>query len=185
MTEEIEAPTEQLHEAMHEEVHKSGGEREHHGPKWIGRAALTSALVAVFAAVSSLLAGHHANEAMLEEMKATDNWALYQAKGIKGNVLQSKLELLEAFGKPGRPDDLAKLDEYKKEQKELEDKGHELERASEEHMAHHTVLARTVTVFQVAIAMAAIAVLSNRKALWYLSMGLGVLGLASFVQGLV
>jgi hypothetical protein len=183
MPEEIEAPTEHLHEAMHEEAHK--GEHEHEGPKWIGRAALTSALVAVFAAISSLLAGHHANEAMLEEMKATDNWALYQAKGIKGNVLQSKIDLLEAFDKPAKPDDHGKLEDYKKEQKELEDKGHELEHSSEEHMAHHTILARTVTVFQVGIAMAAIAVLSKKQALWYLSIGLGVVGLGFFVQGLL
>jgi hypothetical protein len=38
------------------------------------------------------------------------------------------------------------------------------------------VFARAVTLFQIAIAVGAIAALTNRKSFWYVSMALGVAG---------
>ena len=186
MPEELEVPTEHLHETLHEEAHKGA----HHGGgglelKWIPQVALSSALIAVAAAIASLLAGHHANEAMLEQMQATDQWAFFQAKGIKSAVLESKLQLLEALGKDVKPDERARLDGYETERKKIEETGHELESSSAKHMDRHNVLARSVTIFQIAIAMAAIAVLVRRKPLWYVSVALGIAGAAFLVQGVI
>ena len=177
MPEEIEVPTEHLHEKMEEEAH--------HGGKWIARVAVSSALLAVCAAISALLAGHYANDAMLEEMQATDQWALYQAKGIKGAVLQSKIETLDALGKPPSAEDRAKPEKYEHEQKEIKEKADELEQGSNAHMVHHGAFARAVTIFQIAIALGAIAVLARRPKLWFVSLGAGALGLVFLVQGLV
>jgi hypothetical protein len=177
MPEEIEVPTEHLHEKMEEAA-------EHHRG-WIAKVALSSALLAVAAAISALLAGHHANEAMLEQMQATDQWAFYQAKGIKASVVRSKLELLDALQKPISADDQARVGTYEREQKEIEEKGHELEHSSEKHMAHHGSLAIAVTIFQIAIAMGAISVLARRPKLWFVSLGLGAAGLVFLVQGLL
>ncbi len=167
MPEEIEVPTEHLHETLKEHA-------EEQPVRWIGKAALSSALVAVAAAIASLLAGHHANEAMLEQMQATDQWAFYQAKGIKAAVLESRLELLDAMGKPAPASERQKLDAYDAQQRVIEDHGHELERSSRAHMERHNMLARAVTIFQIAIAMAAIAVLVRRRSLWFVSMAFGV-----------
>lgn len=177
MPEEIEVPTEHLHEKMEEEAE--------HGSKWIARVAVSSALLAVAAAISALLAGHHANEAMLEQMKATDQWAYYQAKGIKASVLAAKDDTLQALGKPVSPDDASKVTQYTAEQSKIEEAGHELEESSETHMGHHNQLARAVTIFQIAIAMGAIAVLAKRPKLWFLSLALGVSGVAFLGLGLV
>jgi len=100
-------------------------------------------------------------------------------------VLQSKVEMLEALGKPGSPDDRARISKYTGEQKEIEDKGHELEESSEKHMERHGQLARAVTIFQIAIAMGAIAVLARRPKLWFVSLALGFAGLVFLVLGLV
>jgi hypothetical protein len=181
MPDEIEVPTEHLHEAIKEEHEKEG----HGGGSWISQVALSSALIAVAAAIAALLAGHHANEAMLEQMQATDQWAFYQAKGIKATVLDSKLQLLTALGKETRPEDAAKVSGYEGEQKKIEETGHELEASSRKHMEHHNVLARAVTVFQIAIAMAAIAVLIRRRPLWYMSMLLGIAGTVFLIQGVI
>src|SRR2546423_11063869 len=130
MPEEIEVPTEHLHEKMEEEA-----EHEHRGG-WVSRVAVSSALLAVAAAISALLAGHHANEAMLEQMQATDQWAFYQAKGIKATVLQSKVEMLEALGHAVGADDRARIGKYTGEQATIEEHGHELEHSSAAHMEH-------------------------------------------------
>jgi hypothetical protein len=177
MPEEIEVPTEHLHEEMGEEAERKHG--------WVSRVAVSSALLAVAAAISALLAGHHANEAMLEQMQATDQWAFYQAKGIKATVLQSKLEVLASLGKPTNSVDAARIAGYLQEQPDIEERGHERERSSAEHMSHHNEFARAVTIFQIAIAMGAIAVLARRNALWFLSLALGLAGLIFLLLGLL
>jgi hypothetical protein len=178
MPEEIEVPTEQLHETLKERA-------EEQPVQWIGKAALSSALVAVAAAIASLLAGHHANEAMLEQMRATDQWSFYQAKSIKSAVLDTRMQLLEAMAKPVAAGDRLKLAGYGAEQRAIEEQGHELERSSQRHMERHAVLARSVTMSQIAIAMAAIAVLVRRRQLWFLSMAFGAAGGWFLVRGVV
>jgi hypothetical protein len=175
--EEIEVPTEQLHEEMHHHV-------EHAEQPWMSWVALSAAILAALAAVSALLAGHHANEAVLEQMHASDHWAYYQAKGIKSAILASKLELLSSLGKPISGKDQEKLSQYKKEQEEISNQAKEMETSSQEHLEHHVVLARGVTLFQVAIAIAAISILTKRRRFWLVSLAFGVGGLAFLLQGI-
>jgi hypothetical protein len=186
MPEEIEVPTEQLQESIHEEAHKAHGHGG--GPSvrdWIGQVALHSALLAVLAAVAALLAGHHANEGVLEQIQAGDRWSYYQAKGIKASVLQTKIDLLGELDRKPKADDVTQVTRYHDEQKQIEDEAHELERSSDRHMGQHNVLARTVTLFQIAIALAAISVLARRRWVWFVSLGLSALGVASMAQAFV
>ncbi|HXL72153.1 MAG TPA: DUF4337 family protein, partial [bacterium] len=90
--EDIEVPTEHLHEHMEHGVEESK-------EKWVLGVALSSAFLAALAAVSSLMAGFHANEAMIDRIKSSDQWSYYQAKGIKSAVLSTKIELLKSFKK--------------------------------------------------------------------------------------
>ena len=82
--EEIEVPTEHLHETIEEEVEEAVKKNERKGGMLI---AISTALMAVFAAMASLLAGHHSDEAVIEQIRASDQWAFYQAKGIKDEIL--------------------------------------------------------------------------------------------------
>jgi Domain of unknown function (DUF4337) len=186
MPAEIEAPTEHLHETLHEEAHGHGGGHGHGEgpPPWVSQVALSAAMVAVAAAIAALLAGHHANEAMLEQMQATDQWAYYQAKGIKASLTDTRADILGALGKETHGDK-EKVEEYKKEQKEIEEKAREKEHSSEEHMHRHVILARAVTTFQVGIALAAISVLSRKKMLWFGSLVVSLAGAFFLVQALL
>jgi hypothetical protein len=175
--EEIEVPTEQLHEEMHHHV-------EHSEQPWMSWVALSAALLAALAAVSALLAGHHANEAVLEQMHASDHWAYFQAKGIKASILSSKLELLSSLGKPISEKDQEKIAEYKKDQEEISNKAKEMESSSQNHLEHHVVLARGVTLFQVAIAIAAISILTKKRRFWFISLIFGLGGLGFLAQGM-
>lgn len=174
---EIEVPTEHLHEHIHEAA-------EHEGGKWILTVALSSALLAVLAAVAALLAGHYADEAMLEQIQASDKWAYYQAKGIKSSILETRISVLKALEKPVSPKDEEKIVEYKKEQEEIKAEGTKLEDESHAHLKHHGILAKAVTFFQVAIALSAIAALTRRKWLFWGALGVGLVGLGFFISGL-
>jgi hypothetical protein len=178
MPEEIEVPTEHLHEHLEHQAH-------HSGERWIVFVALSSALLAVLAAGSALMAGHHANEAMIEQIQSSDQWAFYQAKGIKAAVLESKMEMLEALGKEVAKKDSAKLEKYKDEQKEIQEKAREKETSSSRHFEHHNTLAKSVTIFQIAIALGAISALTKRKPLWLASLVLGGFGISFFILGLI
>jgi hypothetical protein len=180
MPEEIEVPTEHLHEKMEEEAEEAGAEH-----KWISRVAVSSAILAVLAAITALLASHHSDEAILEQMRANDEWSYYQAKGIKLAILESTIEQLTADGKPVAAARTTKVEQYTEEMKEIKEKGDALTEASEDHEHHHFWLARGVTAFQIAIAMGAIAVLARRPALWFVSLGLGLLGILSLILGLL
>ena len=178
LPEEMEVPTEHLHEDMEHAAH-------HSGETWIVFVALSSALLAVLAAACSLLAGHRANEAMIEQIQASDQWAYYQAKGVKSAVLESKMELLHALGKEPEAKDEEKATEYKNQQKEIEEKAREKEHSSELNLASHQILAKGVTVFQIAIALGAISALTRKKWLWFVSLALGATGTVFFLQAIL
>ena len=176
--EEIEVPTEHLQEEIHEHAHAS---RE----AWISWVALSSALLAGLAAVSALLAGHHANEAMVDQIHSSDQWSYYQAKSIKATVLSTKMDLLKALGKNTSAKDEEKLVQYRKEQEQITEQAEEKSRASESHLAHHTIFAKGVTLFQVAIAVAAIAALTRRRRFFLVGLLFGFGGLVFLIQGLM
>lgn len=173
--EEIEVPLEQSQEHIHEHAHEGG---------WSGKVALSTAMIAVIAAISALMAGHHSNEALISQIQSSDNWSYYQAKGIKSSILLAKNDLVTELGKQPKEKDLEKAAEYKKEQEEISEKAKEKERESEHHLKSHVVLAKSVTLFQISIAISAIAVLTRRKKFWYMSLGVAGIGVIFFIQGL-
>ena len=171
-----EVPLEQTQEELAHHAHASS-------EKWVLGVALTAALLAVLAAITALTAEHHANEAMIAQIQSSDQWNYYQAKGIKANLLSSKDEMLTDLGKTVDEKDKIKLGQYQKDQEEIKTKAEEMQRESERHLHCHSILARSVTMFQVAIAVGAIAVLTKRRRFWYVSLAFGLVGVAFSVQG--
>jgi hypothetical protein len=184
MPEGPEIETEKLHEAIHEEL-----EKEESG--FLRTIALSTALLAVFAAVSALRAGATVNEALVLKTEATqlqaeasDQWAYYQAKGVKTAVQEAIRTTWEASGKEP-PEGLAeKQKRYGEEQEKIADKAKELEKRRDEkgheadHLLHaHHRFANAVALFQVAIALGAVAALTRQKPVWVASMLCGLAGL--------
>jgi hypothetical protein len=173
-----EVPLEQSQEAI---VHHAHAATE----KWIMGVALTAALLAVFAAVTALMAEHHANEAMLDQIRCSDQWNYYQSKGIKLHLLQTKTELLTALGKTADKEDLANVQKYMKEQKKIKEDADGEQKKSKAHLRKHTVLSGSVTLFQIGIAVGAISVLTKRKSFWFTSVVFGVIGVALLLVGMI
>ncbi len=137
--------------------------------------AISTALIAVFAAISSLMAGHHSDEALIAQIKASDQWAYYQAKGIKAEI-----KSLEVSAGKADPSAVAK---YKSDQDAIQKEAKGDEDESADHITKHISFAKAVTFFQIAIAIAAIAILTRRKLLWYASMALALVGIWFFILG--
>lgn len=174
--EEIEVPTEQAQEEIHHHAHASG-------ERWVSWVALSSAVIAALAAVCALLAGHHANEGMIDQLQASDKWAYFQAKGLDAKLFEVERNLFEAQGKTQPKDHADKLPKYDAQREELSKQATEKQEAAEDHMARHVIYARGVTMFQIAIAVAAISVLTKRTRFWYVGLAFAGLGVFFLLQG--
>src|SRR5438034_9084075 len=127
MPEAPEIDTDKLHETIHEQV-----ERE--GSRLLRGIALTTALFAALAAVASLRAGATVNEALVLkteaarlQAEASDQWAFYQAKGIKAAVQETSRTSWLAIGKDPPAEYEEKEKRYAREQVEIQNKARELE----------------------------------------------------------
>jgi hypothetical protein len=183
MSEEIEVPLEQT---LEHAAHESHGGGDHGGSGggigWVTWSALLSAVLAVLAAISALQAGAEVNEAMLKQMKSSDQWAYYQSKGIKANITETRAQILEGLGKETPADLKEKIAKYSEEQKEIREKAEVLESESEAHFQKHETFATAVTFCQIAIAVTAIAVLARRRYFLLVSCAFGLIGAVFLVK---
>ncbi|HLW35159.1 MAG TPA: DUF4337 family protein [Chthoniobacterales bacterium] len=171
--EEAEVPLEGLHEEIQHHAE--------HGEKWISWVALSTAILAVLAAIAGLLSGMHANEAMMSQIESSDQWAYYQAKGIKAAVLDVKMSL----GGNATEEDKTKAERYQDEQKEIQKEANAKQSEAKSNFHQHEILARGVTMFQIAIAIAAISALTGKRRFWLVSLLFGIAGAVFLAQGLM
>jgi hypothetical protein len=191
---------EQIDQRLEDHEHHAhhGHDKPEPAPGWLRYLSLSTAIIAVFAAVASLKSGSYSNEAILEKSEAmlkqsqeSDQWAFFQAKGIKATLSEGVAETL-ADGKP----EIAKLKgeatRYRGEAEKIQVEALKLKKEVEESnaeckslMEHHHRFAFAVTFLQIAIALSAIAALTRRKPLWWLGMAVSAGGLVMFAYGFV
>ncbi len=164
-----------------EAAHEKAQEEKHRVP-WLRGLAVSSACFAVIAAIASLKSGHSANEALLRQSKATDQWAYYQAKGNKAATRSAEAEILtELHVDATRVAAIrADVDKYSREQEEIRAEAQRLERESKEELARHEWFAGTVTLLQVAIGLSAIGALIESRKIWLASLVAGGVAAAVF-----
>ena len=187
MPEGIEVDTDKLREAIHEEF-------EHEGGRLVKAIALSTSLLAAVAAIAALQAGATVNEALALKTEATglqaeasDQWAFYQAKGIKQAVAEASESAYRAIAKDPPPVYAEKHKRYGEEQEEIKAKAKEKEAerdrksAEADHLLHrHHGFANAVALFQVSIALGAMAALSRMRIVWWGSLAVGAVGLVLF-----
>jgi hypothetical protein len=161
------------------------------------RSAITAAILAVFAALGSLLSGHAANEAILLQTKASDQWTYYQAKSTKSHLYEVNKTLIEALiQSKGDSKSAANLEEltkridgkmkgYEKEKSEIEEKATDLEKESSHEFAEHQMYSFAVACFQICIVLASVSILVDSSALYLSSVIGGVIGVGLLVYGYV
>jgi hypothetical protein len=172
--EEAEVPLENLQEHVHHAV-------EHSGEQWVSWVALSTAILAVLAALAGLLSGRHANEAMMSQIEASDRWSYYQAKSIKASVLDAKMSLTNA----SNAGDRERAGRYEREQSEIKSEAERKETEAKQNFRQHEVFARGVTMFQIAIAIAAISALTKKRRFWLVSLIFGAVGCFFLFTGLI
>src|SRR5213593_4172004 len=149
------------------------------------RVAVTAAILAVLASISALQAERTAaesilakNEAVLAQSRASDEWALRQAKSIK-------LHLQELA--PGGPADVerqrADIAASEERARTAEHERDEANRAATERFEEHHRFAVGTSLLQIAIVLETIAAVLDRRSLWWGGMAVGAVGALAFANG--
>ena len=157
----------------------------HSGDPFASRIAVMTAIFATIGALFGYMAGATQNEALMfknaaaiRKTEASDQWNFYQAKSSKQNLAELGATLTTGETQQRF---LEEIDRYKKEKdeimvaaKKLEDASSAAEARSEEALHVHHRWAQAMTLIQIAIALAAITILTRVKA-----MGMAALAVAS------
>src|SRR4051812_40763511 len=175
-------------------AHEHAVEHEAHKGGLGQQVAIFSAVLATVGAIVSFFGGDtqnkamlYKNEAVLERAHATDQWNFYQAKSLKQNMAEvaaataSDPKVAEKYA--------AEAKRYATEKKEVEADARKHEEAfkswneKSEHALHpHHYLAMSMTLLQIAIALASITVLTQKR--WLLT-GAAVAALGGAALGIV
>lgn len=187
MPEEIEVETGELQEAI-DELHEEREERlaEAKQNAWTRYIGLSTAIFAVFAAIGAMQSGALVNEAMIQQIKASDKWNEYQAARTKVHLYTLQVDDLAERGSssPRLAKYRAKIEEENEKAKELKPKAEELEKEAEHLMHRHHKFATSVTGIQVSIALGAVAALTRTKPIWLVGGAIGIIGVVMFLIGL-
>lgn len=166
---------------------------------WTKYVSLSTIILAVLAAIATQKGAgfssttiKHLNEGTFAQAQASDGWAYYQAKGIKGSIYQQELELMSSGPAPDakRLAEIKKtVDRYKSEQEQIsrEAKAHEAQRDVARLAANKAGdsargMGLSTTAFQIAIALGGITLVVKKRPLWFCSLLCGGLATAQMVH---
>ena len=159
----------------HELEHAAqGGHGEHASGGMINQIAMFTAMVATVGAIFSYMggatqanAGLYKNNAAIKKTEASNQWNYFQSKSTKQSLAELSRDLASDDKKATYQ---GKIDRYEKEKNEikigadkLEAEATQWDKQSDEQMHQHHRWAQATTVLQVAIALAAIALLTKKK----------------------
>ena len=171
----------------HELEHaQQGGHGDHGG--MTNQIAMFTAIIATVGAIFAYMggatqanAGLYKNNAALKKTEASNQWNYFQAKSTKQSLAEVSRDLTPKEADKTKYQ--AKIDRYEKEKGEikvvaekLEAEATEWDKKSDEQIHLHHRWAQATTVLQVAIALAAIALLTKKKWLEYAMFVGGALG---------
>ena len=183
MEEEYEVPSAHEH-AVEEAV-------EHERDGLAQRVALMTAILSTIGALISYQSGSAQNEAMflknqsiLKQAEASDQWAYYQAKSTKSHLDDAMATLAPTSTAQTRfLEDRDKQEEQKieiqAEAMKLQAESRKLGEESEAKLRPHERMALGMTLIQIAVALAAITILTRKRWLIWGSVGSAAIGIAT------
>ena len=178
---ELEHAVQGHHDTSHgHDAHGKGG-------GMINQIALFTAIIATVGALFSYMggatqanAGLYKNNAALKKTEASNQWNYFQAKSTKQALAELARDLASEDKKAPYT---AKIERYETEKTDIKAVAEKLEKEaidwdyrSDQQMHQHHRWAQATTVLQIAIALAAIALLTRKKWLEYAMFGVGGLG---------
>jgi len=148
-----------------------------------------TAIFATIGAIFGYMAGKtqndalvYKNEAAIRKTEASDQWNFYQAKSSKQNLAELGAALASGDAQARFQKEVERYkkekDEIVPEAKKFEEQAKEAEEKSEAAMHLHHRWAQATTLIQIAIALAAITILTRNRGLMLVAYGVGATSVA-------
>jgi hypothetical protein len=165
---------------------------------WLNLLALTTVILAVCATLATFKGGGYSTARVLSQSQASDQWAYYQAKGIKGNFyelqkerLKLEIKALETRGPKDVLEDYRqalaesekKVAKYEDEKAKIMKEARAFEEVRDNAQKHGQGFGLAVIFLQIAILLSSIAALMKQKYAWFVGLGAGCFGLLYFFNG--
>jgi len=161
---------------------------------WLNLLALTTVILAVCATLATFKGGGYSTKTVLNQAMASDQWAYYQAKGIKGNLyeveamrLKRELELAPRASLSLLEKSLAdvekKVAKYEGEKADIFKKATAFEEAKADAQKHGAPFGLAVIFLQIAILLSSIAALMKKQPVYWAGLAVGIVGLVYFING--
>jgi Domain of unknown function (DUF4337) len=174
----------------HELEHAAQGSHGDHGSAHKSHAGGIAVVTAIIATIGALFAyqggatqanaGLFKNNAAIKKTEASNQWNYYQAKSSKQNLSELAIELAPESRKAFYVDEIKRYKEekavIKKDAEKLEAESKDWDTKSDEQLHQHHRWAQATTALQIAIALAAIALLTKLRWLEYGMYGVAGLG---------
>lgn len=162
---------------MNEELSENS---EHAREPFDKRVAVTMAIIAAALAIVSVFGQHFANEELLAQAKASDQWAYYQAKSIRryqSDVAHDLFRMMPGAD-PAKAADkyAANVERYQRESDEVQKEAAGLEKESET-WGRQALRMHVGEIFlEIGIVFASLAILTKRAPIWYAAVGSAAVG---------
>lgn len=167
---------------------------QHGGDNFTSRVAVLTAVLSTVGAIFGYLGGHsqnaallYKNEAAIQKTAASNQWNYYQAKSNKQNLAELSITLTTGEARDRYAQEVARYKQEKQEIKveaeKLEAVAKEADQKSDREMHVHERWALATTLLQIAIAMAAITLLTRKRWMLFGVYGATGLGLLAGAMG--
>ena len=163
--------------------------------KWLNYLALSTVILAVCATLSTFKGGGYSTRSLMNQSKASDQWSFYQSKSLKSYIfemqsdnLELQKDLLVNKDESQKYQDKinvyqSKIKQYEKDKAEIKALAENFEKEEGLNKEHSTIFGLAVIFLQISILLASISALIKQKLIWYLSMGIGCVGVFYFFDG--
>jgi len=152
--------------------------------------AVTLSILAVLVAIATLLGHRASTEEIILQTKATDQWALFQAKNIRLHEMQGFADLLGTLSPVDkektealREKYLKETGRYEQEKDEVSEQAKELEKERESSSRRADRYEAGEVILEIALIICSLTLLTKKRIFWLFGIALGLIGLGTTLSG--
>lgn len=155
---------------------------------WTKYVSLTVVIIAVVSSIATQWSGRYSSRVQISQAKASDAWNLYQARSVKGHLLEVTTNVLAKMGSndlemekmfKAYSKDVARYNSGKDESQKIA-KAFEDDRDASEALGKK--LGPAIPLFSVSIALASMCLLTKKKSLWLVAIFMAVIATVMMVE---
>jgi hypothetical protein len=162
--------------------------------KWLQWVALTTIILAVCAAISTLKGGGNSTKAQLTTTLEANKWSYFQSKSIKQHTSEMEVDILKVMSisdNQAAKDSALKtlkavsadVARYDKEKTDAKKEAEGLDKTIEMFKQHSAAFGMASMLLQLSIMLCGISAILKKRLAWFIGMASGLIGIAYMTNG--